>query len=237
MSAENYRSASKSKTRREIRHQLEFANTRHQPDFLFSALSITFCLAHDPGWNDPPKVAYGSAVLAGANDGGHTAPSQPKPLLNKRVAFPLQSGSPATALPSLAGPPMVAGPPPSGGPPVTTGFRRQPTSESSADQQEPASAGESREDQFRQIQSALNGCVERLDVARRPEVQKRLNLIYEAWSGEKLGTGLEQYLHQFATGKDSPVPVAEREEGRKASYSTPFDPFCSPEGAGCDQSR
>ncbi|XP_050099340.1 steroid receptor RNA activator 1-like [Anopheles aquasalis] len=150
---------------------------------------------HDPGWNDPPKVAIGT------NEAPHTAPSQTKPLLNKRVAFPLQSGTPATAA-ALAGPPggapMVAGPPPSGGPPVT--FRRRPTSESSGDQHEPVSAGtESREDQFRLLQSALNECVERLDTNRRPEVQKRLNLINEAWSGEKLGAGLEQYLHQFAT--------------------------------------
>ncbi|ETN62515.1 hypothetical protein AND_005795 [Anopheles darlingi] len=149
---------------------------------------------HDPGWNDPPKVA------AGAIEGIYTAPSQPKLLLNKRVAFPLQSGSKAVAPgPATAGgPPMMAGPPPSVGPPVTN-RRNRPTSESSADQHEPTSASADREAQFCQIHSVLNECVERLDVNRQPEVQKRLKLLYEAWSGKKLEAGLEQYLYQFAT--------------------------------------
>lgn len=55
--------------------------------------------SHDPGWNDPPKWAFSPTP---AGDGG--VPS--KRMLNKRVAFPLNSASPTASLNNAQGPPL-----------------------------------------------------------------------------------------------------------------------------------
>lgn len=44
----------------------------------------------DPGWNDPPMFSYGSQIA-------QMKSSKPRTFLNKRVAFPLNEGSPPTS--------------------------------------------------------------------------------------------------------------------------------------------
>lgn len=44
----------------------------------------------DPGWNDPPMFSYGSQIA-------QMKSSKPRTFLNKRVAFPLNEGSPRTS--------------------------------------------------------------------------------------------------------------------------------------------
>lgn len=57
-----------------------------------------FSVPYDPGWNDPPKLAYNSL---------QTPPNRPRNFLNKRVAFPLSGGgSAASASPSTNMPPL-----------------------------------------------------------------------------------------------------------------------------------
>lgn len=55
-------------------------------------------MSYDPGWNDPPKLAYNSI---------QTPPNRPRNFLNKRVAFPLSGGSSTTSVsPSTNMPPL-----------------------------------------------------------------------------------------------------------------------------------
>lgn len=44
----------------------------------------------DPGWNDPPMFSYGSQIA-------QMKSSKPRTFLNKRVAFPLNEGTPPTS--------------------------------------------------------------------------------------------------------------------------------------------
>uniref|UniRef100_A0A182J0E9 SRA1/Sec31 domain-containing protein n=1 Tax=Anopheles atroparvus TaxID=41427 RepID=A0A182J0E9_ANOAO len=153
--------------------------------------------SHEPGWNDPPKVAYvGPSAVAGSGGGSH-----PKATLNKRVAFPLQNraplattqvgqpgnGQPPSNQPPLAPPSMV---PPSAAKP--TGGPQERVHEVGTE------APADREEMFREVRAALDGSIQRMEEGRREEIQKRINLIYESWTAGKLPGALEKHLHNLA---------------------------------------
>ncbi|KFB38784.1 hypothetical protein ZHAS_00006294 [Anopheles sinensis] len=140
--------------------------------------------SHEPGWNDPPKVPAGIG----------TGSQQPKLALNKRVAFPLQSRPPAVQPTGPPGAPPIIQPPlgpPSTAPPGGEAKERKPegTAEPVAD----------RDGMFAQVRAALDGSIQRLEESRRDETQKRINLIYEAWTAGRLAEGLEKHLHSLAS--------------------------------------
>ncbi|XP_058127525.1 steroid receptor RNA activator 1-like [Anopheles ziemanni] len=144
--------------------------------------------SHEPGWNDPPKVP------AGASGSGS---QQPKLALNKRVAFPLQSRPPAVqptngppGAPPIIQPPL--GPPATAAPPGGVAKERK-----QADTAETMVAD--REEMLALVRAALDDSIHRLEESRREETQKRINLIYEAWTAGKLPEGLEKHLHSLAS--------------------------------------
>jgi Steroid receptor RNA activator (SRA1) len=158
--------------------------------------------SYDPGWNDPPKVAYSQNSPAQHNK------------LNKRIAFPLQGVQPADSpiiaasegllptsrISSAQGPPPppisqslpVTSPPKANGPPPLpptklTGHSEVPNTEPQL---------ETVRETFQKI---VNG------IEKREEITSRLTVMYDSWSGldssvkkilVDLGKSLESGNHQ-----------------------------------------
>uniref|UniRef100_A0A182NVH1 SRA1/Sec31 domain-containing protein n=1 Tax=Anopheles dirus TaxID=7168 RepID=A0A182NVH1_9DIPT len=144
---------------------------------------------HDPGWNDPPKVA---------TPPGATGNVQPKTLLNKRVPFPLQrpgiNSSPATpsTTSSSQAPPLPQIPKS-----VPTGPAVAPGANSAANQDAELP---NQDEMLRQIQAVFDEFVQYLDdPEKQADVEKRVNLIYQQFAENKLPDRLQKHLYELSS--------------------------------------
>uniref|UniRef100_A0A182QLE8 SRA1/Sec31 domain-containing protein n=1 Tax=Anopheles farauti TaxID=69004 RepID=A0A182QLE8_9DIPT len=149
--------------------------------------------SHDPGWNDPPKVTSTSGVAGTV---------LPKPLLNKRVPFPLQKPptNPSSPTELAASPGKV---PPSSTPtPLPLIPKSIPTgSDGTPVVNIPEAPTElpTQDELLVQIRTVFDEFAQQLEETRRADVQKRVNLIYEQWTERMLPAGLEKHIYDFST--------------------------------------
>ena len=143
-----------------------------------------YCLHidHDPGWNDPPK-------LLGYNP---TSPGQTKLNLNKRVAFPLAQGQIAPPLPSKSGNSSL---PPIATPPISIA----PVESKTADKSSKVELEEelSNEEMFKAVESAMTDSIAKIDASKRPEIQKRIEIMLQMWKEEKFNEFLYKKLYSL----------------------------------------
>ncbi|KAJ8667413.1 hypothetical protein QAD02_009076 [Eretmocerus hayati] len=147
---------------------------------------------HDPGWNDPPSWAL-SATSAPAGS------TPTKRLLNKRVAFPLNSNSsPLSTSPIPNTPPMGATPPPVGISLTSAPHKPivAPTTvkneESLADLQ--VDKAQTLKDTLDNLRNVMDG----LEKNRADEIQKRLDRMEAMWNEDKLNSVVHQKLLEIS---------------------------------------
>ncbi|XP_043282941.1 steroid receptor RNA activator 1-like isoform X2 [Venturia canescens] len=143
----------------------------------------TLSSSHDPGWNDPPKWAFSPSPGAGA------VPT--KRMLNKRVAFPLNSGSPGTSLNNNQAPPGLPSslPPPVQSSPLTSAPHR-PLSIPSGKTESPCSTIIAFDKDQALIETVENFDAvmsQELEFSNKiEEVQRRLDVLKVMWKEDKL---------------------------------------------------
>lgn len=145
--------------------------------------------SHDPGWNDPPKLAF--------NVGLNTKPS-PKLNLRQRVAFPVagtDSSRDSNDGPAHSVPQFVL-------PPVSTTNTLPVSSAESSSNIEPT-AGPSNEELREFVTATLDKFALKLNSSRQADVRKRLEIMQQSWDEAKLGEELCRKLYQFAEALES----------------------------------
>ena len=136
--------------------------------------------SHDPGWNDPPKWAFTPLQSS------CTTPT--KRLLNKRVAFPLNSNSTASgpqSQSSMSFPPNL--PPPVSCKSVLNPSTTEPNSKIEPENSDPKSPI-NKEEALSEALLNLDEIVEKLleSKTRVQEVQKRIETMKTLWMDDKL---------------------------------------------------
>ncbi|XP_012280208.1 steroid receptor RNA activator 1 [Orussus abietinus] len=134
---------------------------------------------HDPGWNDPPKWAYSSPQSQCATPG--------KRVLNKRVAFPLNSAVPqsnidplqplSTSVTNIPVPPQPSIP--CAPPPTPSGLSTEGMSLNVAVTKEQA-----LKDTMGNLECVIKQCEDLK--GKTEEVRKRLDIMRNLWMEDKL---------------------------------------------------
>ncbi|XP_014215552.1 steroid receptor RNA activator 1-like [Copidosoma floridanum] len=146
--------------------------------------------SHDSGWNDPPAWA-----LAAASQNSSTGTPK-KRLMNKRVAFPLNSKpmEPA-ACPTKDQnmPPMVNMPPPVGVGSLTTAPHRPLVAPTKA-RDEDSDVEIDKEEALKDTLDNLCHAMEQLNSDRSGEIKKRIDRMETMWNEDKLNKVVHRKL-------------------------------------------
>lgn len=152
---------------------------------------------HNPGWNDPPKLPYGSS------QGSCATPT--KRVLNKRVAFPLspQSGVSAPSAQST-GPPNTL-PPPT----ATTHLTTLPHAPTSENHEISIDKKQALEDSLANLQFVIDKHVQ--SKAKSEELQKRLSAMRTLWLDDKLNDSVHKKILKISNAlKEENVEEADK---------------------------
>ncbi|XP_072935711.1 steroid receptor RNA activator 1 [Epargyreus clarus] len=130
----------------------------------------------DPGWNDPPKLAYNAQ---------QTTPNRPRNFLNKRVAFPLSGAGSSPAPLPVNLPPMPSSilPPP----PIPT----KPLEE------------EIQIDSESTLKEVKAIFLERVDSSdglgtKANDIKRRLEVMEDMWNNEKINKQIQVQMRDLA---------------------------------------
>ncbi|XP_041974341.1 steroid receptor RNA activator 1 [Aricia agestis] len=134
--------------------------------------------AYDPGWNDPPSIAYNAQ---------QTTPNRPRNFLNKRVAFPLSGNasnpvsSPPVNLPPLPGATLP--------PPLTTNAVPKNNDTVQVDT-----------NTLVEVKNILSKILEdSSELGSKVEsVKKKLSILEEMWANGKLNTQVQIQMKDLA---------------------------------------
>lgn len=148
---------------------------------------------HDSGWNDPPSWALQKAAEG--------VPST-KRLLNKRVAFPLNSktDSSPSVMPTM--PPMGNLPPPPEPTKLTTAPHKPTLAPTglSVDDSSSAQLDMSKDEALNNTLYNLNSVISTLDSSKAEEIQKRLEKMESMWKEDKLNNIVHKKLFEISNG-------------------------------------
>ena len=152
--------------------------------------------SHDPGWNDPPSWAF----TPPQKSAGGSTPT--KRLLNKRVAFPLNS-QPNTSIAPLN---KIVPPTPNipllndiGS--LTTAPHKPiiaPTGVTADDSSLQVKIN--KEEALKDTLENLRGLMEHLEATKADEVQKRLDRMEIMWNEDKLNGAVQKQLLDISKG-------------------------------------
>lgn len=140
----------------------------------------------DPGWNDPPPLAYDREVT----------PNRPRNILNKRVAFPLSS--------TPSNPPSML---PGNLPPMPIAFSHPPTMQTapSIEQKETEVDSESALQEVKTILlELLNSSPELGNKAN--DIRRRIDVMENMWTDGKLNNRIFLLMKNLAHALRDDVP-------------------------------
>lgn len=150
--------------------------------------------SHDPGWNDPPSWAF--TPLVKLHSGTPT-----KRLLNKRVAFPLNSTSETANTSAPPNMPPVGLPPPTDIGSLTTAPHKPYVAPTSA------TVGESTLDLEMSKEEALKNTLENLrcltkelETSQLEEIERRLERMESMWNEDKLNSNVHKKVLEISQG-------------------------------------
>ncbi|XP_001601505.1 steroid receptor RNA activator 1 [Nasonia vitripennis] len=164
--------------------------------------------SHDPGWNDPPSWAFtGSPKPA-------TATPTKRNLLNKRVAFPLNSKPESTTstTSNLNMPPMGNIPPPVDIGGLTSAPHKPMVEPTGANSLDTSSEIEiNKESALKDTLDNLKCSLERLDSGKAEEIKKRLERMETMWNEDKLNSAIHKKLSDISNAlKEEDVEKADQ---------------------------
>ncbi|CAD6204771.1 GSCOCG00002970001-RA-CDS [Cotesia congregata] len=150
--------------------------------------------SHDPGWNDPPKWAFTPTPATGS--------TPTKRLLNKRVAFPLNSSTgPASQSNQVLGsnlpPPMLPSPGPGQ---VLTSAPHAPLLAPSSITADATSSTVNKQqsltDSINNFQKIIDSKLENGD--KTEEVKRRLDVMKSMWLDDKLNSQIHEKMLELS---------------------------------------
>lgn len=148
---------------------------------------------HAPGWNDPPKS------ISNAKENSSTTPT--KRLLNKRVAFPLNSTVNTSNLPSqspVSIPPNLPPPLPSQGKTNNSSV----TEASKGNEEESSGPFIHKEDSLNETLANLEVVIEKhvQSETKSQEVKKRIETMKTLWLNDKLDDNIHRKVLDLSEG-------------------------------------
>lgn len=154
--------------------------------------------SHDPGWNDPPKWAFSPTPNASSSG------TPTKRLLNKRVAFPLNSTCSSGNKPAQSTnlPPL-----PSSINIKTTTAPHAPlfsptivnTVENSSSSNKIIDKNQALNDTFENLNYIINDVLKNDD--KIDEIQKRLGIMKSMWNDNKLNSEIHEKVYELSQGE------------------------------------
>ncbi|XP_058796401.1 steroid receptor RNA activator 1-like [Phymastichus coffea] len=161
--------------------------------------------SHDPGWNDPPSWAFTPSPTA-------TSGTPTKRLLNKRVAFPLNS-KPETASTLLHQTiPPVGLPPPTNIGSLTTAPHKPFVAPTNAQIGDSTSNWEmSKEDALKNTLENLRCLTKELEASKTEEIERRLERMESMWNEDKLNNDVHKKVLEISQAlKDNDAEKADQ---------------------------
>ncbi|VVC88674.1 unnamed protein product [Leptidea sinapis] len=147
-------------------------------DYKSNTVSGNSRAVFDPGWNDPPTLAYTSQ---------QSNPNRPRNFLNKRVAFPLSNNSSLqSSLPTTVNLPPVAVVPPLITKPISTINIPEVV--------------ENGEKMLVEVKEVLIGILESsTELGSKAEgIRKRINTMEDMWRGGKLNVQVQKQMVELS---------------------------------------